>query len=175
MAKGRVKKTPAAKKRVCKDCRALPYLAVGAEPVEGIEYRPKDDRPAPHPGPRCATHKRVKVAADKARAHGRRVVSIYGITVEFYWQLYDFQDGLCYICRLANGSTKNLSVDHDHKCDAGHDPDKACPLCVRGLLCGPCNKNVVGHLRGNPDAFRRGAEYLEDPPAQRLVALQSAA
>lgn len=176
MAGRRTRKAPATKKKpVCKDCKALPYLVAGAEPVEGVEYRPNVDRPAPHPGPRCTTHKRVKDAADKARAHGRRVVKVYGITIEFYWELYEFQGGLCYICRIANGKTKNLSVDHDHKCEAGHDPDTACPLCVRGLLCGPCNKNVVGHLRSSPDAFRRGVEYLEDPPARRLMALQNAA
>lgn len=170
----RVKKAAKAKKPVCKNCRELPYLPAGEEPVEGMEYRPRIDRPAPHPGPRCTTHHRVKVAADKARAHGRRVEKIYGITIEFYWQLYEFQGGKCYMCERATGKSKKLSVDHYHKCDAGHAPETACPLCVRGLLCTSCN-DVAGHFRSDPAAFRRGAEYLEDPPAQRLMALQSAA
>jgi hypothetical protein len=167
-------KTGKGKVAVCKDCRALPFLTPGTDPIEGMAYRPRVDRPAPHPGPRCASHNRVKVAADKAKAHGNRVEKIYGITIEFYWKLYEFQNGVCYICRIATGAKKKLSVDHWHGCEAGHDPEKACPLCVRGLLCGPCNKDVVGHLRSNPDAFRRGVEYLEDPPARRLAALIAA-
>ncbi|SLG47725.1 endonuclease VII domain-containing protein [Mycobacteroides abscessus] len=92
----------------------------------------------------------------------------YGITAEQYQLIYDHQlfinqdrglPGACYICGRANGTgRKKLSVDHDHV--TGY---------VRGLLCGPCNRNVVGHLRDSVDAFRRGAEYLQSPPAFAMI------
>ena len=36
---------------------------------------------------------------------------------------------------------------------------------VRGLLCTACNRNVLGHLRDDPDALLRAADYLMHPPA----------
>jgi Recombination endonuclease VII len=166
--------TKKAPPKVCKDCKERPLLLPGATPEPGVLYQPKVPRPAPYPGPRCKTDHLVKRAADRARAHGRRVVTIYGITIEFYWQLYEFQGGKCYICRRATGKTKKLAVDHDHDCQEGHARENACPKCVRGLLCTPCNKDVVGHLRADPDAFLRGAEYCTNPPARQLAALAAA-
>ena len=60
------------------------------------------------------------------------------------------------MCRWANGRTRRLSVDHDHKTGK-----------VRGLLCRPCN-NHLGLARDDVDYFRRGIEYLEDPPFERM-------
>lgn len=139
------------------------------EEFDPAKHRPKLDRSAPHPGPRCTTHNRIKDLADSIRSHARRVVKFYGITSEFYWALYEFQGGKCYICERAYGKSKRLAVDHNHICVGEHPPDKACELCVRGLLCTTCNRKIVGHLRDDPEAFRRGAEYLENPPAQRLM------
>jgi hypothetical protein len=153
------KATKTAKKKLCKNCLALPYLEPGTEPEPGKEYRPRVDRPAPYPGPRCFTHKNAKRSVDRARAHENRVTKIYGIAVGDYWKLYEFQGGVCYICRIATGATKKLAVDHNH--ETGE---------VRGLLCGPCNKGVIGHLRHNIDALQRAIEYLEDPPARRFAA-----
>jgi|GEM_PF-6267044 len=161
----------------CKECRALPYLEPGTEPVPDKQYRPRVRRPLAKdksgklvPGPRCTTHTRAKRAVDSAASHARRVVKTYGISSEFYWQLYEFQKGMCYICERAYGKSKRLAVDHNHSCTADHPAENACTLCVRGLLCTMCNRKIVGHLRDDPAAFRRGAEYLEDPPARRLLA-----
>lgn len=144
--------------KVCKVCVALPILAPGAVREPGVEYRPKVNRPANHPGPRCATHARDRASEVKARLHGNRVEKIYGITAEEYWRIYEFQDGKCYICHRATGATKRLAVDHDHKTDE-----------VRGLLCGPCNQGVLGHLHSSIEALQRAIDYLQDPPAQRLL------
>lgn len=139
----------------CKECLALPE-----------EERPKKPRPlARHkktgvlfPGPRCTTHQRLKAAADRARLHENRVVKVYGLSAGDYDRLYKLQNGTCYICQRATGATKKLSVDHNH--ETGE---------VRGLLCGPCNKNVIGHLRHDVEALRRAIEYLENPPARGLA------
>lgn len=128
-------------KRRCKDC-----------PTEGPA------RPAPHPGPRCASHHRVVVKARKKAAHEARVQANFGLTGEEYWLLYQHQNGRCWICQRATGASKRLAVDHNH--ETGE---------VRGLLCGRCNHDVIGHLRDDPDALMRAAWYLWAPPARRIL------
>lgn len=118
---------------------------------EGVETI----RPAPHPGPRCATHSRAFKKDQRARAHDASVQRTYGLPPGGYERLYAAQGGTCAItgCR-ATGKTKRLAVDHDHKTGE-----------VRGLLCGPHNQ-LIGYNRDNPAAFRSMADYLENPPAR---------
>lgn len=114
-------------------------------------------RPAPHPGPRCATHHRERKKAAREAAHARRIESTYGITKEQYGALYEAQGGVCYICQRATGRTRKLSVDHDHKTG-----------WVRGLLCRVCN-NVLGHLRDDQYTALRLFKYLQYPPAFDII------
>lgn len=71
----------------------------------------------------------------------------YGITIDQYEELAARQEGRCAICRRLpeEGAMRKpgrlgpvLSVDHDHACcpDTAH----SCGKCVRGLLCGKCNR-----------------------------------
>jgi hypothetical protein len=126
-------------KKFCKDC------------PEGSR------RPAPHPGPRCATHHRAVQKQRREAAHGRSIYERYGLTKEQYEALYKAQGGVCYICRRATGRRKKLAVDHDHA--SGF---------VRGLLCSPCN-GMLAHARDNVEMFHRAASYLEFPPAHDVV------
>jgi recombination endonuclease VII len=114
-------------------------------------------RPAPFPGPRCATDWRAEKAARKTRSAMSRVEKTYGITGEQYEALYDYQGRRCWICRRATGATKRLSVDHNHRTGE-----------VRGLLCDPCN-NVLAHLRDRPAALFRAAIYLIHPPSREAL------
>lgn len=131
-----------------------------------VECPPGTRRPATRPGPRCHTHQRIRKARTRAHNHAKWILATYGITADEYWAIYRAQGGVCYICQRAKGKDeegrgrgKMLSVDHNHKTGE-----------VRGLLCGPCNRDVLGHLRDDPAALRRGAEYLEDPPARSVLA-----
>lgn len=138
--------------KTCKDCR-----------VAG--------RPAPHPGPRCASCHRVELRRRRLAAAGRRVERDFDISPELYDELYEFQGGKCYGCRRATGASKRLAVDHDHTAALrhGHDPKKGCRECVRGLVCSTCN-DILAHFRDDPAAFERMADYLRDPPFRRLMA-----
>lgn len=138
-------------RKQCKDCAA-----------EGINTK----RKAPHPGPRCATHHRAQKKNRRNYSHNRHVEETYSITYEQYWEIYRAQGGRCYICRRATGARRKLSVDHDHSCCSG---STSCGDCVRGLLCRSCNKNVLGHLRDDPEAFQRAIDYLTNPPAQTVL------
>ncbi len=110
------------------------------------------------PGRRCATHHRARRKSTSEAAWERRMIATYGINAEEYRLILEYQGGVCYICRRANGARKRLSVDHCH--ETGR---------VRGLLCGPCNRDVVGHLRDEPEAFLRGYNYLLSPPAFAVI------
>ncbi|WKW85932.1 holliday junction revolvase [Gordonia Phage PhinkBoden] len=132
--------------RRCKDCEA-----------QGITSR----RKAPYPGPRCTTHNRDRRNARRSADHGRYLQANYNITAEEYWEIYEAQGGKCAICRRATGKSKKLSVDHYHSPDGGG--------WVRGLLCGPCNRDVLGHLRDEVEALQRAIDYLENPPALDVI------
>lgn len=132
------KRSPTSRTKICKQCVA-----------EGIT----SIRPAPHPGPRCATHHREFRRATRERNHGARVARVYGITADEYAMMFLHQEGRCFICRRATGATRKLSVDHRHADNL-----------VRGLLCRPCN-DMLGHGRDDPDFFVRALQYLLRPPA----------
>ncbi len=95
--------------------------------------------------------------ASKRKAWERHISKTYGITAEQYDAILKVQGGKCALCRRATGATKALAVDHDHETGA-----------VRGICCGVCNK-ILGHFRDDPEAFRRGTEYLVHPPADYVL------
>ncbi|MFF1701287.1 endonuclease VII domain-containing protein [Streptomyces sp. NPDC058252] len=118
---------------------------------------PGSKRPAPNPGPRCATHWRDEKNRRKQAAHEKRVQNVYGLGDGDYDVIYKGQGGKCAICQRATGATRKLSVDHNHKTGE-----------VRGLLCRTCN-NLLGHARDNTEFFDRAKQYLTNPPAREIL------
>jgi hypothetical protein len=96
-------------------------------------------------------------------AHDRRVSGLYGLRPGEYQRLYLAQGGRCAIkgCR-ARGIRRRLPVDHDHK--QGLHNRRA----VRGLLCSTHNQ-WLGRAGDDPEVFESIAEYLRNPPAQRIL------
>lgn len=125
--------------------------------------------------PRLAANKRkcylceVAVRREgKQRAHDRRIES-EDFTASDYWLLYKMQEGRCAIhsCR-ASGKSKFLAVEHDHSCEMGHDKNRWCRVCVRGLTCSTHNE-WIGRAGDNPDVFDSLAAYLRTPPARETL------
>lgn len=139
--------------RVCRDCLA--------------EWREKDPanrsaRPPTRPivensGGRCASHWRDEKKRRKDAAHEKRVQKVYGLPPGAYEMLYRHQGGRCAICQRSTGARKKLAVDHDH--DTG---------LAFGLLCSPCNHDVLGWSRRQVEYFQRCIDYLRNPPAKQL-------
>lgn len=79
----------------------------------------------------------------------------YGLTRITYEALLDAQDGRCRGC--SRTFVKTPQVDHDRACC----PRKTgtCGRCVRGLLCGPCNR-ALGMVEDNVATLHSLAEYL---------------
>lgn len=152
----RKKKTsePTELDRKCKDCS------------------PDRNRPAPYKvrgGWVCATHKRARDKKKKQQSRDSYLRRTYSISEEQYEEILEAQGGVCYICGPItgrNGSSKKLSVDHDHKCCNG---PKSCGQCVRAILCTNCNRYILGHLRDNVDALKRAIKVLQDPPAKKVL------
>jgi hypothetical protein len=114
---------------------------------------------------RCFTCLKAKKRQNSAASHASHIGRHYGITAEQYAELWRFQGGKCAICMRASGKTKRLAVDHDHNCTEGHDPRFGCLKCVRGLLCGTCNK-FIGWNHDDPTVGDRMGRYLREPPFQ---------
>jgi Recombination endonuclease VII len=130
-------------------------------------------RPTTRSGPRspwlCATCRRAKTAATKLNRRAAHVERTYGLSAEDVELIRSTMpvnvDGkrVCPGCLRATGERKALATDHDHALErAGHPIRET----VRGFLCGPCNQ-VIG--RFSPAALRRLANYVEDPPAPKVL------
>lgn len=126
---------PSPKARVCKDCGS-------------------SSRKLPHPGPRCATCHRLRRTAVSLARRLTYVAKQYNLSPEQYQALTERHSGMCWMCRKRKGR----QVDHDHKCCKGKT---SCGKCVRGLLCGPCNK-FLGLIGDSIDILTNGIVYLTE-------------
>ena len=94
----------------------------------------------------------------------RQVKSAYGITrAEWEW-LFAKQDGKCALCHETDAAT--LHIDHDHAC---HPTGRGCKNCIRGLLCGNCNR-LLGFVEVRSALLPRFADYLCQRPFASLAA-----
>jgi recombination endonuclease VII len=80
----------------------------------------------------------------------------YGVDPSWYSETLRKQNGGCAVCGTRPGQRK-LHVDHAH---SHCSDDKACPECVRGLLCTKCNTGI-GMFDENPALFRLAIQYLK--------------
>jgi hypothetical protein len=63
-------------------------------------------------------------------------------------------------CVICGATDRKLHVDHDHDCcPRATTGSVTCHKCVRGLICGPCNRGL-GMFGDSPENLRKAAEYL---------------
>jgi hypothetical protein len=106
--------------------------------------------------PRKPMTEAAKRKSRKKSAHKQHIKNTYGLTYEQYETLLAAQDGRCAIC--GGKRSYNLNVDHCHKTGF-----------VRGLLCRQCNGRLLTAAKDDPATLRAAADYLEWPPAQRVL------
>jgi len=111
------------------------------------EYRPQGDF-APNPSKSAGLAPYCRPCTSDY-AFERRLIRVYGITMEQYLATLEEQGGRCAICQK-KPRARRLAVDHNHKTGR-----------VRGLLCTRCNHKLLGASGENPQILRRAAEYLE--------------
>lgn len=99
----------------------------------------------------------------------RRYRARHGMRPEDWADLWNAQDGRCYLCgdQLADGKGK-VHIDHDHS----HCPrNRSCKVCRRGLSCNRCNQ-AIGLAADDPDRMERMAANLRTAKlgvAQRMA------
>jgi len=68
-----------------------------------------------------------------------------GLPITRRWELMELQEGGCQGCgfvfSIHGGKGNTYYIDHDHRCCPGNTGN--CGNCIRGLLCGSCNKSDV--------------------------------
>jgi len=78
----------------------------------------------------------------------------YSLSRESFDAILAAQNGACAICDRA--FVESPQVDHDHSCCAY---DGSCGRCVRGLLCGSCNR-AVGLMGDDADRLMAASAYI---------------
>lgn len=81
---------------------------------------------------------------------------LYGLSTNEYVKLWAIQK----CSNPACSNTTDLHIDHDHSCCPNiADRNKGCGTCVRGLLCGGCNK-ALGMLGDDAARVQGLVDYL---------------
>jgi predicted nucleic acid-binding Zn ribbon protein len=80
----------------------------------------------------------------------RRRVYRYGVSPE------RFAEAQLMGCEICGRSDSTLHIDHDHNCCSG---EYTCGRCVRGFICGSCNR-AVGLLNDDADQILAAATYV---------------
>jgi hypothetical protein len=77
---------------------------------------------------------------------------------ELFIELWETQDGRCYLCDdpLDREGARRVNIDHDHRCCP---KGKTCEYCRRGLACAPCNV-LIGRANDDPERLHRIADNL---------------
>ncbi|WP_423132908.1 endonuclease domain-containing protein [Gordonia malaquae] len=79
---------------------------------------------------------------------------LYGVTPERY------AEAMASGCEICGRTDVPLHVDHDHSCcDQRGGSAATCGDCVRGFLCGSCNR-AIGLLKDDITTLGRAIEYL---------------
>ena len=79
----------------------------------------------------------------------------HNLTFSQFQSIVESQGAVCAVCREDYGTKYN--IDHDHSCCPGGN---SCGECVRGVLCGMCNKGL-GFFKDNISRITEAAEYLK--------------
>ena len=116
---------------------------------------------------RYTTEYRKRSGRDRSAEWAKHLHRQYGVTTQQWDAMFAAQAGGCAVCGVAEERGRRLSVDHDHSCCPGK---KSCGKCVRGLLCGDCNR-ALGLLRDDLARIDALSGYLTSPTLAGQVGL----
>jgi len=75
----------------------------------------------------------------------------YGISLDFYNEMFNSQQGRCQICNIHHSELKRrLAIDHNHETKK-----------VRGLLCDSCN-SILGYAKEDCTILINAIKYLQE-------------
>lgn len=135
--------------RLCKKCDST-------KPLSEFYVARKDKLPNPsaynYECKSCAKERvRARHLMNPNRTKHNDLMRMYGISLEEHNQMFEEQNGLCYLCnKPGDGRWKKLCVDHDHETGK-----------VRKLLCRSCN-TALGQVGDNIELLTKMIEYLSN-------------
>jgi hypothetical protein len=88
---------------------------------------------------------------------------------EIKQELWQTQDGSCYLCGDTLADLESSHLDHDYRCCPRHG---FCKYCIRGLSCSTCN-HLIGNAGDDPDRIEVIARNLRAKLAEMEVRLAS--
>ncbi len=134
--------------KFCRTCKK-------EKPLEEFHKKYKDKEIRRHQCNDCQKVAHKKYAdSNRDNIRNKDLIRRYGISLVIQRKIIDDQKGCCFICGRKlklKGKRANLSPQVDH-----------CHLTgkVRGVLCRPCNMNVVPHFEKHPERMDNLKEYL---------------
>jgi len=138
-------------RNICKPCWRIDRNNMWVEKGAAISER-RRERYANEPELREKRRLLVSPPRDSIKERCYR----HHISIEYYYQMLDDQDGLCPICECELTPEVVPSLDHDHAC-CPNSGGRSCGECIRGILCMRCNKGL-GFYEPRADAM---SAYLE--------------
>jgi len=144
------------------------------KPCKSRLYPPRQRNPHFRSGSpkECTVCKHVKPASDfsidkstpsglngycKPCSNQHKRLKKYQLQPAEFEAMLEVQGNACAICSGQFTDKRVPHVDHDHNCCPGQ---KSCGVCVRGLLCSPCNTGI-GLLKDDTQRLRQAILYLE--------------
>lgn len=102
--------------------------------------------------PDCESESRPKGLCGRHLAQA----SGYSLSIATYLLLWGLHKGMCHSCKVREAT----QIDHDHTCCNSVDGGKtSCGRCVRGFLCGRCNRALAA-ARDDAHVLASAAHYL---------------
>jgi hypothetical protein len=117
---------------------------------------------------RNAEHK-AYVAANPERIRAAHRKRVYKLSPEDFTAKMLEQNSRCAICR--NEFVKTPNVDHDSNCCP--DKMKTCGKCVRGILCGDCNR-ALGLFDHDLERLQAAIDYLLKFSKPKSISIKAA-
>ena len=90
----------------------------------------------------------------------RRLKNFFLMSVKDADTIFDYQGGLCAICKRPPFGGKRLALDHRHS-----------DGLVRGGLCNWCNR-AIARFKDDATRLKAASDYLNDPPAIKALGKQ---
>lgn len=132
----------------CKEVKDISLFGVNRTTRDGLMYQCKECNTK-----RVREYNESRVTTPVRQAQWEK----HGMSLVEYEALAEEQGRMCPICVTSFEDVKtSLCIDHDHSCCGGI---YSCGKCVRGILCGECNRSL-GLLRDDVDSLERAVVYL---------------
>ena len=129
--------------------------------IESMPYKDKDkQKKAQLESYHRNKHKKMY---DPQKKRNTMLKSKYGITIEQFNELLEYQGGGCAICGAAVDQHEDRSLPVDHDEETGE---------VRGILCSHCNR-AIGLFEHNIDMVQSAIDYLKNPHARDIWEVES--